>query len=274
MADVQKEKGFTAIANDIMDALVRAGLQASELCVVLFILRKTYGWNKKSDQISLTQFCDALPYSKQTIVTALKRLQLVKVIRLVQSGNSKVSSNEWAFNKDFETWQLVKLTRLVKSTKPTSQVQHNELVKPALHTKERDTKDRYKRHIVTPSADQVILLRSKLNALMKKKQRTKVEPSPEALMLSKLLLDCILINNPQHSYTPATVPRWAEDIDKIMRIDNYSYQQVETVIKWAQHDQFWHANILSGSKLRKQFNHLVMKVRSNYRQNGDNVVII
>ncbi len=274
MADVQKENGYTPIANEIMDALIRAGLQASELCVVLFILRKTYGWNKKSDQISLSQFCESLPYSKQTIVTSLKRLQLVKVIRLVQSGNSKVLANEYAFNKDFETWQLVKLARLVKSTNSTSQVWHKQLVKPALHTKDNNTKDKYKRHIVTPSAEEIILLRLKIKGSLKKKQRTKLEPSRDAMDLSKLLLDCILVNNPQHSYTETTIPRWAEDIDKIMRIDKYTYQQIETVIMWAQHDQFWHANILSGAKLRKQFNHLVMKARSNFRQNGDNVVII
>lgn len=53
--------------------------------------------------------------------------------------------------------------------------------------------------------------------------------------------------------------KWAVDIDKLNRIDGYSWQQIKSVIDWCQDDEFWQNNILSGAKLRKQFVQLYAK---------------
>jgi phage replication O-like protein O len=139
MANPQKENGHTQIANDIIEHLIASGLNGTELAVVLLILRKTYGWNKKEDQISISQFMDYIPASRQTICTALSKLQLVKIIRLVHKGTSTNSSNLWSFNKDYDKWQLVRKYRLVKVSDTTSQENLTKLVKKPRHTK--DIKD-------------------------------------------------------------------------------------------------------------------------------------
>jgi phage replication O-like protein O len=134
MASPQVENGYTRIANEIMEKLISAGLNGTELAVTLFILRKTYGYQKLEDEISISQFLLAIPTSKQSLCSALKTLQLVKIIRLVKKGKSKLCSNLWSFNKDYDTWQLVKKTRLVKKT-------IKQLVKKTRHTKETITKE-------------------------------------------------------------------------------------------------------------------------------------
>ncbi|MDP4226018.1 MAG: replication protein [Bacteroidota bacterium] len=136
MANPQKENGHTGIANDILEHLIASDLNGTEMKVALLIIRKTYGWNKKEDEISLSQFMDKIPATKQTICTALERLQLVKIIRLVKKGNSRLSSNTWSFNKDYDNWQLVKKSGLVKVSQKTSQVFSNKLVKKTRHTKD------------------------------------------------------------------------------------------------------------------------------------------
>jgi hypothetical protein len=50
----------------------------------MFIYRKTIGWDKEVDGISLSQFTDKINATKPSIVSALKRLQLVKIIKLVK----------------------------------------------------------------------------------------------------------------------------------------------------------------------------------------------
>jgi hypothetical protein len=50
--------------------------------------------------------------------------------------------------------------------------------------------------------------------------------------------------------------QWSADIDKLHRIDGQSWERIREVIDWSQRDDFWHRNILSGSKLRKQFDRL------------------
>jgi len=135
MANPQKENGSTSIANEVLEKLISASLNGTELAICLFVIRKTYGWNKLEDEISLSQFLSAIPVSKQSLCTALNNLQLVKILRLVKKGNSKLLANCWAFNKDFDSWQLVRKVRLVKFSSPTSQVFHKQLVKKTRHTK-------------------------------------------------------------------------------------------------------------------------------------------
>jgi len=52
MANPQIENGYTRIANETMDALAKIRIPGQARQVLDFILRKTYGWNKKTDMIS------------------------------------------------------------------------------------------------------------------------------------------------------------------------------------------------------------------------------
>ena len=83
MANPQKENGNTQIANEILDALTQAGLNGTELAIVLHVIRKTYGWHKKCDRISFTQFEKQLKKSRPTISDNIQSL-LVKKLLLVK----------------------------------------------------------------------------------------------------------------------------------------------------------------------------------------------
>jgi len=131
----------TYIENDVMINLISSGLNGTELSVVLFLIRKTNGWHKETDEISLSQFLKHIPVTKPTLCKAIKNLQLVKIIKLVKKGKSLKSSNEYRLEKNIENWQLVKKAKLVKFTKRTSKDFNNQLVKKPLHTKETITKD-------------------------------------------------------------------------------------------------------------------------------------
>jgi phage replication O-like protein O len=70
----QLDDGYTKIANPIMDALARTQFSGYERRVLDFIFRKTYGWNKKSDQISLTQFVEGTGIDKKNVIHAISKL--------------------------------------------------------------------------------------------------------------------------------------------------------------------------------------------------------
>ena len=46
----------------------------------------------------------------------------------------------------------------------------------------------------------------------------------------------------------------------MIRLDKRSVDDIEAVIRWCQQDDFWHKNILSTDKLRKQFDKLYMNM--------------
>jgi len=97
---------------------------------------------------------------------------------------------------------------------------------------------------------------------------------PDSLRLSGLLADLILHHTPDHKdlsngNRERTVKSWAKDIDLMIRLDKRSPENIEHVIIFAQQDSFWFKNILSGSKLRKQFDRLGMNMRQPSRDRND-----
>ena len=69
--------------------------------------------------------------------------------------------------------------------------------------------------------------------------------------LSESLYQKILLNDSKAK--EPNLYKWAEDIDKLIRLDNRSVEEIEDVIDFVTEDEFWKTNILSTSKLRKQF---------------------
>lgn len=58
-----------------------------------------------------------------------------------------------------------------------------------------------------------------------------------------------------------TLQRWAADIDKLIRLDKRTPDEIRRVIVWSQSPGcFWVSNILSGAKLREKFSQLIGQV--------------
>ena len=59
------------------------------------------------------------------------------------------------------------------------------------------------------------------------------------------------------------IARWAQDIEKLIRIDSRDYSEIERVIQWVKTEgNFWLPNIMSGKKLRDKFPQLVMQAKN------------
>lgn len=56
--------------------------------------------------------------------------------------------------------------------------------------------------------------------------------------------------------------KWAEEIERIHRIDGREYSEIRKVIAWCQNDSFWKTNILGAPKLRKQFPRLLLAMNA------------
>jgi len=65
--------------------------------------------------------------------------------------------------------------------------------------------------------------------------------------------------------TAPNLVTWAKEIERIVRIDERPIEQVWKVFDWANRDPFWQSNILSPSKLRKQFDALHVRMQQGAR---------
>jgi phage replication O-like protein O len=80
MAYPQLENGHVEIANEIMEKLCSYRIPGAQRQVLDAIMRKTWGWNKKADTISLSQFMELTRLDKSNIIRSLKALQVHNVI--------------------------------------------------------------------------------------------------------------------------------------------------------------------------------------------------
>jgi phage replication O-like protein O len=103
MADVQLEKGFTRIANELLEAICGKIHNIDYLRLILFIIRITYGYNRKRTQSGYKSFSRFLNMPKDKIEITLSELYLRKVIFFEYSGKECFFVE---LNKNYEEWQF------------------------------------------------------------------------------------------------------------------------------------------------------------------------
>ena len=104
MANPQLADGRTEIANEIVEALAKTYLSPAESKIIWALFRKTYGWHKKTDHISYSQFEEMTGLDKRHIGAPLQRLIARKIIFSTNAGERKTS--EYGIQKNWELWQL------------------------------------------------------------------------------------------------------------------------------------------------------------------------
>ncbi len=105
MTNPQTENGYTRIANELLEAIIRTGLSGQELRITLLVIRKTYGFGKKEDAISLSQMAKMSGLSHSRCSQIINILEDMKIITVSEYCNGL--TKKYRFNKDFETWKTV-----------------------------------------------------------------------------------------------------------------------------------------------------------------------
>lgn len=134
---VQLEDGFLRLANELLDATMCSGLPETELCIVMAVWRKTYGFSKKMDWISNEQLEAMIDKHHTHCSTAKNNLIRKKV--LIQEGR------KIGMNKDISSWET-KNNGFCKTLAKPAKKTLAEVAKPPkqklLSTKDNNTKDK------------------------------------------------------------------------------------------------------------------------------------
>lgn len=239
MANPQKKKGFTQMGNDIMEALARIRIPGESRQVLDVIIRKTCGFHKKEDMISLSQFHLATGIKKPSIIRAIKLLRSMNLIYKKTKG--WIAS--YKINTDIWSWKpLAKKLTVSKKANECLQKSKSAFTKK-LPTKETITKETITKEIYSLNSDE--------------------------FTLSNLLLTHILKRNPNHK--KPDLQKWASHIDKMIRLDNRSVEEIRKVIDWCQREGcFWQNVILGTNKLREKFDQLKLQMEvDNAKHEGN-----
>ncbi|MCX7698851.1 MAG: replication protein, partial [Candidatus Goldbacteria bacterium] len=125
----QLEDGYTRIANEIIDKLCQFRISGEEWQVLWVIIRKTYGYHKKEEKISITQFEKATGLKRASVYRAIKKLLAKKLIGISKSANSQI--NSYCFNKLIKEW--ITISKNANTPKTISKNANKTISKKATH---------------------------------------------------------------------------------------------------------------------------------------------
>jgi len=102
MSNPQLENGHFKIANEIIELFAKTNLSGREWQVIFAILRKTYGYHKKQDAISYSQFSKMTNIKPKNLTEVIKKLE-TKGLILVDRENY---TTRYTLNKVSPIWGI------------------------------------------------------------------------------------------------------------------------------------------------------------------------
>ncbi|HDG7680697.1 TPA: replication protein [Klebsiella quasipneumoniae] len=138
------DDGFTRIANELLEAVMHAGLSQHQLLVFMAVMRKTYGFNKKADWVSneqISMLTGILPHKCSAAKSALVKRGILTQTGRVIGINKAVS--EWSSLpvKGTEKRPYLKKVTLPESGKKSLPESGNAYYPNQVNTKDKHTKD-------------------------------------------------------------------------------------------------------------------------------------
>ncbi len=105
MASPQTEHGFTRIANELLENIPYFKFNGTQLRLLLTVWRFTYGFSRKSHEMSLIFLANATGLKKTHVKKELDTLIEANVITIVREASFN-STREISFNKDYDEWRI------------------------------------------------------------------------------------------------------------------------------------------------------------------------
>lgn len=228
------------LPNSVIDELL-ADLTGAELKCYLYVLRKTKGWNKEEDAISVSQFMKVTGLSNRKVIDACERLvELGLLEQKIGSNKIKVFSV-----KDYKTSSSEE-SSLVKKVHSSSEESSLSVVKK-VHTQNNNINNTTKNNNTSSSGKNF-------------QPRTKAKKnvfSNDDLKAAEWIFHLIRKLNP--SFREPKFESWANDIRLMRERDNRTHKDICELFHWANQDRFWSVNILSPATLRAKWDQLSMK---------------
>ena len=107
MSGPQKENGYTPIANEIMEAVAKLKINATQFRILIVVWRYTYGFSRKEHYLSESFISKATGIHKKQIGRELALL-IERNILIEVKPPSFSSTRVLKFNKHYKRWQSTK----------------------------------------------------------------------------------------------------------------------------------------------------------------------
>lgn len=98
------QKGFTKVPNDLLDELWRRKLSDNERRILLYIIRKTIGFNKVAEMAAISSIAKQLHINQRTARRCIQHL-IESNILLIQEDYTFTKGRRVAINTEITEWR-------------------------------------------------------------------------------------------------------------------------------------------------------------------------
>lgn len=222
----QLEHGFTRIANELLEAFLRVELSGQEFRTLLTIVRKTYGFNKKTDRISNSQIAAFTGLTKTRASQITNQLVKKKVINDEGTGFNNIKI--YSINKNYLEWKGYQ-----KNDSPDSKGYRNNDGKGSQNTD--TTKDKEQKTEYNSKQIPIQYLRLSLEFHQERKSSGYYHKD----FKSELTFESDIVLN------------GAKTIAKLVEEDDETLIEVKEVLDFIYSDLFWDDKIISLNTIRR-----------------------
>jgi phage replication O-like protein O len=235
------------LPNSVIDELL-ADLTGAELKCYLYVLRKTKGWNKEEDAISVSQFMKVTGLSNRKVIDACERLvELGLLEQKIGSNKIKVFSV-----KDYKTSSSEE-SSLVKKVHSGSEESSLSVVKK-VHTQNNNINNTTKNNNTSSSEKN----------FQTERRTKKYSFSPDDMRAAEWIFELLKKLNPE--FKVKSMDSWANCVRLMRERDGKTHRDICELFQWANQDPFWSLNILSPSSLREKWVQLSIKKQASERK--------
>ncbi|NIG17466.1 replication protein [Pantoea sp. Al-1710] len=252
---VDTDNGYTRIANELLEAIASADLTARQLKLMLAYVRKTYGFNKKSDRIADEQIAQLTGLSRQNVNKAKKELLSMNCLLMEGSQigiNKEVSA--WQFSKCLQVSNLV----FKPETKSVSNLETLPVSKLETH-KRHSSKDKKESNYSSENSGESSDPPPENNSAIRPDAAIQT-PKGDKWGTADDLKAADWIYSKVRNVSPTAQqpnwPAWANDIRLMRNALKCTHHEICELFKWANADAFWQTNVMSPAKLRQKWDTL------------------
>lgn len=220
MASPQLKNGHTRIANEIFDHIMKTNLNGTQFRLVLAIWRYTYGFQRKTNEMSISFLAKVVNVNRTQLNRELVTLIDRNIISVIGIGSK--GARIMGFNKDYKEWDKQLPPNEVEPEIPDQ-------TKPVKKNKYDEENTYYKMAVYFHEKVSAVANEAGISHLIKK----------------------------------SNMQSWADDMRKLIEIDQVDKHLAKQVMDWVTQDSFWRTNVLSAKKLRDKFVELAIKMNAD-----------
>lgn len=82
---------FTKLPNKVLEAMYQHRFSPAQYSALLYIGRHTFGWNKKTDSVSIKRMAEETGYTRRGMMKAVNSLEADNVLSIYKAGAGRIA---------------------------------------------------------------------------------------------------------------------------------------------------------------------------------------